>query len=163
MVIFNLWADALDHANQSQRQTFHREIFQCCLPDPLWLLEGLPWRDLPEVWDLTEKGSQEGRHRDISSSRALLEHPACHPVGWDYHSWPGQENQGTEITGGPAHPHDFLAPAPQPGWWTGATGFLVSDDEADGRWARLHLCMAPLLGHVYILLSYPVSSVWCIL
>ena len=56
------------------------------------------------------------------------------------HSIPlGQENQGAENKGGPAHLHDPLAPASQPGRGTGATGLLDSDDEADGRQARLHL------------------------
>ena len=83
-----------------------------------------------------QRGSQEGRHGDSSAvySRALLEHPACHLVGWNYHSWPlGQENQGAEDKGGLAHSHDPLAPAPQQGRGAGTTG--------RDRWrrARLHL------------------------
>ena len=61
----------------------------------------------------------------------------------------GQENQGAEDKGDPAHPHDPLAPAHQQGKGTGATRLLDGDNEADGRRARLRPPPAPLLGHMH--------------
>ena len=81
MVIFNLWADALDHANQSQRQTFQRETFQCCLPDPLWLLEGLP---LGEIFRRFETWLKKAHRKADTETSAVAERfwNTQHAIQW---------------------------------------------------------------------------------
>ena len=94
-----------------------------------------PFRGWKSNWR-NAKSPEESNHGDVRVGRAFLEHPAYHPVGWDYHSWPGQKNQWAEDKGGPAYLYDSLAPTPQLWQVIGAIGLLDGNDEADG--ARLH-------------------------